>query len=234
MPGGGSNRHCQIRPTIEERVASGVPAHARQGKLRTAAKVNFFQFASAGPRPVFDAVKDTELTTKTGGRKRKSIKRKGSGRELETIGGGCHPKEGGGKMKKIDIFHRRICRFIFFVYLCTTIKPKRLSSDGAIAQLVEQRTENPCVPGSIPGGTTLKRIKKLQSPDFQTKSGLLFSPEDAKTGLSLIITFDPLFLSRKDCAAPVPLPSYCRTNRRSPRTTPGGRDRFYHTIATNR
>ena len=29
--------------------------------------------------------------------------------------------------------------------------------DGAIAQLVEQRTENPCVPGSIPGGTTEKR-----------------------------------------------------------------------------
>ena len=31
------------------------------------------------------------------------------------------------------------------------------SNDGAIAQLVEQRTENPCVPGSIPGGTTKKR-----------------------------------------------------------------------------
>ena len=28
---------------------------------------------------------------------------------------------------------------------------------GAIAQLVEQRTENPCVPGSIPGGTTYKK-----------------------------------------------------------------------------
>ena len=27
---------------------------------------------------------------------------------------------------------------------------------GALAQLVEQWTENPCVPGSIPGGTTLK------------------------------------------------------------------------------
>ena len=27
---------------------------------------------------------------------------------------------------------------------------------GAIAQLVEQRTENPCVTGSIPVGTTLK------------------------------------------------------------------------------
>ena len=26
--------------------------------------------------------------------------------------------------------------------------------DGTLAQLVEQRTENPCVPGSIPGGTT--------------------------------------------------------------------------------
>ena len=29
---------------------------------------------------------------------------------------------------------------------------------GALAQLVEQWTENPCVPGSIPGGTT--RIRK--------------------------------------------------------------------------
>ena len=31
--------------------------------------------------------------------------------------------------------------------------------NGAIAQLVEQRTENPCVPGSIPGGTTQKRLQ---------------------------------------------------------------------------
>ena len=31
-------------------------------------------------------------------------------------------------------------------------------NNGAIAQLVEQRTENPCVPGSIPGGTTSKKI----------------------------------------------------------------------------
>ena len=28
--------------------------------------------------------------------------------------------------------------------------------NGVIAQLVEQRTENPCVPGSIPGDTTRK------------------------------------------------------------------------------
>ena len=49
--------------------------------------------------------------------------------------------------------------------------------DGAIAQLVEQRTENPCVPGSNPGGTTKKsllnavrqRFRRLFScfgPDF--------------------------------------------------------------------
>ena len=31
---------------------------------------------------------------------------------------------------------------------------------GAIAQLVEQRTENPCVPGSIPGGTTKRDSNK--------------------------------------------------------------------------
>ena len=30
----------------------------------------------------------------------------------------------------------------------------RFANLGAIAQLVEQRTENPCVPGSTPGGTT--------------------------------------------------------------------------------
>ncbi len=32
---------------------------------------------------------------------------------------------------------------------------------GTLAQLVEQRTENPCVPGSIPGGTTFKVFKPL-------------------------------------------------------------------------
>ena len=36
-------------------------------------------------------------------------------------------------------------------YLC---RPKSGKNIGAIAQLVEQRTENPCVPSSILGGTT--------------------------------------------------------------------------------
>ena len=31
-------------------------------------------------------------------------------------------------------------------------------NSGAIAQLVEQRTENPCVPGSNPGGTTKREV----------------------------------------------------------------------------
>jgi hypothetical protein len=53
---------------------------------------------------------------------------------------------------------------------------------GAIAQLVEQRTENPCVPGSIPGGTTLRKSKSLQTPDFQTKSGVFLFPRNAKNG----------------------------------------------------
>ena len=32
------------------------------------------------------------------------------------------------------------------------------TQQGTLAQLVEQRTENPCVPGSIPGGTTFKPL----------------------------------------------------------------------------
>ena len=40
-------------------------------------------------------------------------------------------------------------------------------NNGAIAQLVEQRTENPCVPGSIPGGTTKNHSKKMKTSEFQ-------------------------------------------------------------------
>ncbi len=40
------------------------------------------------------------------------------------------------------------------------------SSIGAIAQLVEQRTENPCVPGSIPGGTTNVKKSSLGNLTF--------------------------------------------------------------------
>ena len=48
--------------------------------------------------------------------------------------------------------------------------------DGAIAQLVEQRTENPCVPGSIPGGTTEnERVTKVTLFSFTLKNAI-FSP----------------------------------------------------------
>ena len=45
----------------------------------------------------------------------------------------------------------------FFTEKQATQEPNSLylhPSKGTIAQLVEQRTENPCVPGSNPGSTT--------------------------------------------------------------------------------
>ena len=43
---------------------------------------------------------------------------------------------------------------------------------GAIAQLVEQRTENPCVPGSIPGGTTFrKQVSECSAVGSALRSG---------------------------------------------------------------
>ena len=44
------------------------------------------------------------------------------------------------------------CRTIAVLKNISIFAPE--NKQGAIAQLVEQRTENPCVPGSIPGGTT--------------------------------------------------------------------------------
>ena len=45
---------------------------------------------------------------------------------------------------------------------------------GAIAQLVEQRTENPCVPGSIPGGTTKTAIEVLLLRFFVVFGSILY------------------------------------------------------------
>ncbi len=71
---------------------------------------------------------------------------------------------------------------LFLLKVCTK-KKKHLylhSQNGTIAQLVEQRTENPCVPGSIPGGTTFKRFKIKQIPEFQTNSGIFVFTGNAK------------------------------------------------------
>ena len=43
--------------------------------------------------------------------------------------------------------------------------------NGPLAQMVEQWTENPCVPGSIPGGTTKKFRNTL---DYQDITDFLF------------------------------------------------------------
>ena len=49
---------------------------------------------------------------------------------------------------------------------CFAFQKKKLhlqsrKGDGALAQSVEQRTENPCVAGSIPAGTTRKTSTKV-------------------------------------------------------------------------
>ena len=60
--------------------------------------------------------------------------------------------------KTLKIFSKKVCRIKKSVYLCTRLQEISIKNDGAIAQLVEQRTENPCVPGSNPGGTTKKSL----------------------------------------------------------------------------
>ena len=47
--------------------------------------------------------------------------------------------------------HSKICANQYFAITLHS----QTSNNGAIAQLVEQRTENPCVTGSIPVGTTI-------------------------------------------------------------------------------
>jgi hypothetical protein len=45
-------------------------------------------------------------------------------------------------------------------YICSP-NPDSYREAGTIAQLVEQRTENPCVAGSIPAGTTTKAFNSI-------------------------------------------------------------------------
>ena len=47
----------------------------------------------------------------------------------------------------------------------------QIKSNGVIAQLVEQRTENPCVPGSIPGGTTFQKQSECSAVGSALRSG---------------------------------------------------------------
>ncbi len=53
---------------------------------------------------------------------------------------------------KSNIFAKKHLNYFVIFPVIRTFAPA--NNDGAIAQLVEHRTENPCVPGSNPGGTT--------------------------------------------------------------------------------
>ena len=54
--------------------------------------------------------------------------------------------------------------FLLF-FLAETKKSRTFAAQngGTVAQLVEQRTENPRVTGSIPVGTTLKKPKEISA-----------------------------------------------------------------------
>ena len=66
---------------------------------------------------------------------------------------------------------------------------------AALAQLVEQRTENPCVPGSIPGGGTLKAPEKGA---FVVYDGFIILSYNLElyTGLDFCVTFQASKLYR--------------------------------------
>lgn len=75
-----------------------------------------------------------------------------------------------------------------YVYICTR------KSNGAIAQLVEHRTENPGVPSSILGGTT------LQKPQFfylQKVAVFLLSARDRKKGQIYIKVLIPYLITNQ-------------------------------------
>ena len=61
------------------------------------------------------------------------------------------------KFKKNLVVSEKCCTFALAIEKHRSLQNK----NGAIAQLVEEWTENPCVPGSIPGGTTSSFLKSL-------------------------------------------------------------------------
>ena len=64
--------------------------------------------------------------------------------------------------KKIRIYAKKMQKNLHISKKSSTFASAfERNAPGAIAQLVEQRTENPCVPSSILGGTTKKRLDGL-------------------------------------------------------------------------
>ena len=75
------------------------------------------------------------------------------------------------RTRKIELFalisHKKQQKTCTVKLKCLPLHSLKKKHNGAIAQLVEQRTENPCVPGSIPGGTTRKNFSLLKSSEIQ-------------------------------------------------------------------
>ena len=69
-------------------------------------------------------------------------------------------------MDKNILIHFIMEKYLETSKLCLPLQPQTRKI-GAIAQLVEQRTENPCVPGSIPGGTTFTKRKIMKTAEIQ-------------------------------------------------------------------
>ncbi len=92
------------------------------------------------------------------------------GKDMERLGLNPNGVTLGLSPQKQDKSEKRVWKFGSSrktYYFCTrksVIRPL-----GAIAQLVEQRTENPCVPGSIPGGTTTTHPGCTQTHPQQKK-----------------------------------------------------------------
>ena len=72
-----------------------------------------------------------------------------------------------------NFFQKKYPKYLVGSKKVSTFAPanERIATEiGALAQLVEHRTENPCVPGSIPGGTTPPFI----APVFRDGAGVSF------------------------------------------------------------
>ena len=61
----------------------------------------------------------------------------------------------------VCFYVKNIFRKLILAVIKKVLPLQSNSEIGALAQLVEQRTENPCVPSSILGGTTIRKVVAL-------------------------------------------------------------------------
>ena len=73
----------------------------------------------------------------------------------------------------MQVFSKKMQKNLVMSEKSSTFAPA-FRKKGAIAQLVEQRTENPCVTGSIPVGTTKETSESLFFVAIYTLQKLFF------------------------------------------------------------